>query len=92
MVGLLRWADRQPTRELWRASLAKGGGPGTLRNRLTDVGFWGKTGSLSRVAALSGYLRRRDGSEIVVSVIVNHYAASDAAVRAAVDAWVRSLS
>ncbi|RYG26024.1 hypothetical protein EON82_04925 [bacterium] len=92
MVGLLRWADRQPTRDLWRNALARGGGPGTLRNRLTDVGFWGKTGSLSRVAALSGYLKRRDGSEIVVSVIVNHYAASDAAVRAAMDAWVRSLS
>lgn len=92
MVGLLRWADRQPTRELWRASLAKGGGPGTLRNRLVDVGFWGKTGSLSRVAALSGYLKRRDGSEAVVSVIVNHYAGSDTAVRAAMDAWVRSLA
>jgi D-alanyl-D-alanine carboxypeptidase/D-alanyl-D-alanine-endopeptidase (penicillin-binding protein 4) len=91
MVGLLRWADRQPTRELWRNALAKGGGPGTLRNRLTDVEFRGKTGSLSRVAALSGYLKRRDGSEAVVSVIVNHYAGSDAAVRAAMDAWVRSL-
>jgi serine-type D-Ala-D-Ala carboxypeptidase/endopeptidase (penicillin-binding protein 4) len=91
MVGLLRWADRQPTRDLWRNALAKAGGPGTLRNRLTDVGFWGKTGSLSRVAALSGYLKRRDGSEAVVSVIVNHYSGSDAAVRAAMDAWVRSL-
>lgn len=91
MVGLLRWADRQPTRELWRRSLAKGGGPGTLRNRLTDVGFAGKTGSLSRVAALSGYLTRRDGSQLAVSVIVNHYAAPDAEVRAAMDAWVRGL-
>lgn len=91
MVGLLRWADGQPTRTLWRDSLAKAGAPGTLRNRLADVGFAGKTGSLSRVAALSGYLTRRDGSEIVVSVIVNHYAASDAAVRTAMDEWVRSL-
>lgn len=91
MNTLLRWADRQPTRDLWRASLAKGGAPGTLRNRLADVSFWGKTGSLSRVAALSGYLKRRDGTEIVVSVIVNHYAASDAEVRAAMDAWVREL-
>lgn len=91
MNAVLRWADHQPFRDLWRASLAKSGGPGTLRNRLADVGFAGKTGSLSRVAALSGYLKRRDGSEIVVSVIVNHYAATDAEVRAAMDAWVRSL-
>ena len=92
MVGLLRWADRQPWRETWRSALAKSGGPGTLRNRLADVSFSGKTGSLNRVAALSGYLRRRDGTEIAVSVIVNHYAAPDADVRAAMDGWVRSLS
>jgi len=91
MNTLLRWADRQPTRDLWRASLAKGGAPGTLRNRLVDVSFWGKTGSLSRVAALSGYLKRSDGTEIVVSVIVNHYAAPDTEVRAAMDAWVREI-
>ncbi len=92
MVGLLRWADRQPTRELWRASLAKAGGPGTLKTRLADVSFAGKTGSLNRVLALSGYLRRRDGTEIALSVIVNHYNASDADVRAAMDAWVRALA
>lgn len=92
IVTLLRWADRQPTRNLWRAALAQAGGPGTLHNRLTDVSFAGKTGSLTRVAALSGYLRRRDGTELAVSVIVNHYAGSDAEVRAAMDAWVRSLA
>ena len=92
MVGLLRWADRQPWRGVWRGALAKAGGPGTLKNRLQDLSFAGKTGSLNRVLALSGYLTRRDGSEIAVSVIVNHYAAPDADVRAAMDAWVRSLA
>ncbi len=91
MVGLLRWADRQPTREVWRSALAKAGGLGTLKNRLVDVSFMGKTGSLNRVLALSGYLKRRDGTEIALSVIVNHYAAPDADVRAAMDAWVRTL-
>ena len=91
MVGLLRWADRQPWRNVWRGALAKAGGPGTLKNRLQDLTFAGKTGSLNRVLALSGYLTRRDGTELAVSVIVNHYAASDAAVRAAMDDWVRSL-
>ena len=91
MVGLLRWADRQPWRETWRVSLAKAGGPGTLKNRLKDLSFAGKTGSLNRVLALSGYLTRRDGTELAVSVIVNHYATTDSAVRAAMDDWVRSL-
>ena len=92
MVGLLIWADHQPWRATWRASLAKSGGPGTLKNRLKDLSFAGKTGSLNRVLALSGYLTRRDGTEIAVSVIVNHYAATDSAVRTAMDAWVTSLS
>ena len=91
MVGLLRWADRQTWRQTWRDSLAQAGGTGTLKSRLADVSFRGKTGSLNRVAALSGYLRRRDGTEIALCVIVNHYAAPDADVRAAMDAWVRSL-
>ena len=92
MVKLLRWADRQPTRALWRSSLARAGGPGTLRKRLVNLSFAGKTGSLSRVAALSGYLRRKDGTEIALSVIVNGYAAPDADVRAAMDAWVRKIA
>ncbi len=91
MVGLLRWADRQPWHQAWRDSLARAGQTGTLKNRLADVSFRGKTGSLNRVAALSGYLRRRDGTEIAISVIVNHYASSDADVRTAMDAWVREL-
>ena len=90
MVGLLRWATASR-----RTSF---GGPPSRRaaarnvtEPLADVSFWGKTGSLNRVAALSGYLRRRDGTELAVSVIVNHYAAPDADVRTAMDAWVRSL-
>lgn len=91
MVALLRWADHQPWHGTWRDSLARAGGPGTLKSRLADVSFRGKTGSLNHVLALSGYLTRRDGTEIALSVIVNHYAAPDAEVRAAMDAWVRSL-
>ena len=92
MADLLRWADRQPWRETWRNALARSGGPGTLKNRLKDVSFAGKTGSLNRVLALSGYLTRKNGTEIVVSVIVNHYASSDSAARAVMDEWVRSLT
>lgn len=92
MVDVLRWADRQPWHAAWRDSLARAGESGTLKSRLADVSFRGKTGSLNRVAALSGYLRRRDGSELALTIIVNHYASSDAEVRAAMDAWVRSLA
>ena len=92
IVGLLRWANRQPTRDVWRGALAKSGAPGTLKSRLADVTFAGKTGSLNRVLALSGYLKRKDGSEIALSVVVNGFDATDAEVRAAMDAWVRSLA
>src|SRR5699024_4303301 len=50
---------------------------GTLRNRMTDDSTKGnvkaKTGSLTGVSALSGYVTSKDGEELTFSLIFNHY-------------------
>src|SRR5699024_2177450 len=50
---------------------------GTLRNRMTDDSTKGnvkaKTGSLTGVSALSGYVTSKDGEELTFSLSFNHY-------------------
>lgn len=91
MAALLRWADRQPTRELWRSAMAGPGRPGTLRSRLTGIAFSGKTGSLDTVSALSGYVDAPNGKGAIVSVILNHFLCSAAEAREVQDRFVRKV-
>ena len=75
---LLRWALRQPTATLWRLSLDHPGA-GTMKSRLSGVPFQGKTGTISHVSALSGYLEV-GGRTLVVTILLNNFmcAAKDA--------------
>lgn len=94
IAKLLRWARRQPWGASYVSALASPG-VGTLRTRLAGVPFRGKTGSLSGVSALSGYVewkRSSPPSPLVVSIIVNHYAASTARIRAVEDDFVRAVA
>jgi D-alanyl-D-alanine carboxypeptidase/D-alanyl-D-alanine-endopeptidase (penicillin-binding protein 4) len=91
MVALLRWADRQPTRALWRSAMAGPGRAGTLRNRLSGVAFAGKTGSLDTVSALSGYVDVSNGKGAIVSVILNHFLCTAAEAREIQDRFVRKV-
>ncbi|MHB8636657.1 MAG: D-alanyl-D-alanine carboxypeptidase/D-alanyl-D-alanine endopeptidase [Fimbriimonadaceae bacterium] len=69
---VLRWALKQPTASLWRASLDHPGS-GTMKTRLAGVAFQGKTGTMDRVSALSGYLDA-GGRTVVVTILLNNYA------------------
>ena len=84
VVKLLVWCTRQPTASLWRGALATPGA-GTLANRLKGTKFQGKTGSLSNVTALSGYLQNSKGELRIISVIVNGYSCSAIQATATVD-------
>jgi serine-type D-Ala-D-Ala carboxypeptidase/endopeptidase (penicillin-binding protein 4) len=91
ITQLLRWANVQPTAPLWRASLARPG-VGTLANRLQGVEFYGKTGTLSMVSALSGYVKHKSGEDLVLSLVMNNYPGTAAEIRAIQDAFVKAAA
>lgn len=66
----------------------------TLERRLRTLEgrLFAKTGSLTHVNSLSGYLTRDDGSEVVFSVITNTSGRSAAAVRSAIDRWILAIA
>lgn len=61
-------------------SLATAGNSGTLQNRFQNSPirgkFHGKTGFLSGVRAISGYMTTRQNHEIVVTIVTNNYTQS----------------
>ena len=77
------------------ADLPVGGVDGTLDIRMRGTplarNVQAKTGSLSNVRALSGYLARADGEKLVFSIIVNHYTAPSAEIDAIVERALERL-
>ncbi len=91
IVKLLNWAKRQPWAAAWESAMAAPG-VGTLRNRLKNTSFRGKTGTLNKVSSLSGYVKCKDGRELVVSILMNHYLGSSASATKAQDEIVEFLA
>ena len=77
------------------AGLPVAGQDGTLDLRMRGTALarnvQARTGTLSNVRALSGYLERRDGEKLVFSIIVNHHTAPAAAVDAIVEKALERL-
>lgn len=89
VIKLLRHMYAGPHRDDWISLLPIGGKDGTLYNRMVDTAAAGrifaKTGSLSHVSALSGYVKRPDGTWVMFSIMVNNYNARAAEVRGVMD-------
>lgn len=89
VVKLLRHMHASPVRESWISLLPVGGRDGTLISRFGDSPAAGrvhaKTGSLSHVSALSGYIERRNGRWVAFSILVNNYNGPAADVRVIMD-------
>ena len=83
-------------REAFYNSLPIAGTEGTLRNRLKSGpardNLRAKTGSLSNVSTLSGYLRTENGTPLAFSLMSNHYTTRTSEVRDAQDAVVNLLA
>lgn len=81
---------------VYSSSLAVAGVNGTLANRFQNTSvqnnFQGKTGTLSGIAALSGYLEVKDYQPLVISVIVNNSNLDNSTLRQAINEIVILLS
>jgi D-alanyl-D-alanine carboxypeptidase/D-alanyl-D-alanine-endopeptidase (penicillin-binding protein 4) len=82
LVGLLNRMLQSPHRELWITSLPVAGQSGTLAGTLQDPALRGnvyaKTGTLSGIRALSGYLLEPGGEPVTFSILLNHHLRSAA--------------
>ena len=95
LVAVLDHARRAPWAEAWREALAAPGEEdSTLERRLPELEgrLAAKTGTISNVNALSGYLVRDDGTELIFSVLTNGSGLPASTVRDAMDALVRTLA
>jgi D-alanyl-D-alanine carboxypeptidase/D-alanyl-D-alanine-endopeptidase (penicillin-binding protein 4) len=89
LVQTLQAIARSPEAAVYRASLPVAGVSGTLQNRFRDTPAQGilqaKTGTLSGVGALSGYLNAPNYQPLVFSIIVNQSDQPASVLRQAID-------
>jgi serine-type D-Ala-D-Ala carboxypeptidase/endopeptidase (penicillin-binding protein 4) len=75
--------------QAYRQSLAIAGTRGTLKKRFMNTPIanhlWAKTGTLTGVGALSGYLRTQSNKTLVFSILVNNSELENPEIRQAID-------
>jgi D-alanyl-D-alanine carboxypeptidase/D-alanyl-D-alanine-endopeptidase (penicillin-binding protein 4) len=95
LVRILRYMEAQPYGERFREALAEPSEEGsTLEKRLPDLEgrLFAKTGTISNVNSLAGYLVGDDGREVVFSILSNGSGLPSARVRETIDDVVRALA
>lgn len=96
LVETLRLMANSPTASIYRQSLPIAGESGTLKNRFNltpnRVILQAKTGTMSGVSALSGYIEVPNYEPLVFSIIVNQSDLSTAKMRSATDEIVLLLN
>lgn len=94
-VTLLRFLWRRPEREEFLASLPIGGVDGSLEHRLKSTKgaerIHAKTGSISHVAALSGFVEAKSGRWLIFSIMTNAEATPPGDVREMIDQFCTLL-
>ena len=89
VVQLLNFMYGTPVHGEWISLLPVGGQDGTLSARFGQTPVAGKvfakTGSLSHVSTLSGYIERSDGTWVAFSILVNNYPGPASGVRGIMD-------
>lgn len=101
ITDVLIAAQQEPWFQQWYDGLPIAGEPerlvgGTLRTRMLDTpaagNLRGKTGTLTGVSALSGYVTTKDGRKLVFSMISNNQLSSVRAIEDAVGVTLASWS
>lgn len=96
LVGILETMDASPYRDEWLAALPIAGEDGTLANRMRDPPLAGqvraKTGTMTGIRSLSGYLTTASGRRAVFSTMVNNSVAGSAAADDVVEAALRLIA
>jgi D-alanyl-D-alanine carboxypeptidase/D-alanyl-D-alanine-endopeptidase (penicillin-binding protein 4) len=96
LVKILVAMYGSPGRDRFVATLPVGGVDGSLENRMKGLRAEGavraKTGSLSNVRSLSGYVPTADGEMLAFSIIANHFIVPPATVLEQIDLAVDRLA
>jgi D-alanyl-D-alanine carboxypeptidase/D-alanyl-D-alanine-endopeptidase (penicillin-binding protein 4) len=94
IVRILEHARTAPWGAQYVAALAAPGEPGTLNARLKEYQgrLRGKTGTISNVATLSGYLVTDNGRPVTFSIMTNGTGLGSATVRRPADEIVRVIA
>lgn len=89
LLQTLTVMSEHPQAETYKTSLALAGNNGTMKRRLNDTelanNLWGKTGSLSGIISVAGYLQLSNRQSLVFSILVNNFDDKNKIVRAAMD-------
>lgn len=93
-LALVQTLQAMAASPVYRDSLAAPGLPGTLRWRYpqSDLNLQAKTGTLTGVAALAGYLQPRRGPGLVFAILVNQSEQPASVLRQGIDQMVLALS
>ena len=96
VARLLLWTSRQAWAEAFRATLPVGGVDGTLRRRFAGTSLEGrvfaKTGTLTAVNALSGFMLTKSGQVLIFSAYANDRPSQAGSAIAAMDAALVQIS
>jgi serine-type D-Ala-D-Ala carboxypeptidase/endopeptidase (penicillin-binding protein 4) len=96
LVSILRGMHSSNMWNIWYSSLPVAGVSGTLRNRMRATNAQGivhaKTGTLTGVRALSGYLENPNYGVLVFSILANNSNVSGEALVGAIDSIVLQLA
>ncbi|GAB5465570.1 MAG: D-alanyl-D-alanine carboxypeptidase/D-alanyl-D-alanine-endopeptidase [Candidatus Kapaibacteriales bacterium] len=95
VTKLLSWLIKSKYRNNFLNSLAKPGEEGTLSNRLEGTiaknRLKAKTGSLSNVSNIAGYVETESGEKLVFCIMVNNYTVPTSVIRNIQDLMILRL-
>lgn len=96
LVAVLVRMHDTSTSSPWMAALAVAGSDGTLQNRMrgtpAEKNVRAKTGSMSNIRSLAGYVTTRDGERLAFAIILNNFEGPGASALQAIDAAATRLA